>query len=251
MEMLEKGLVSVVIPACGCAPVISQALDSALQQDVPVEIIVINDCSPDDLDEVVAAYGSDVRYVKNEKNLGAASSRNLGVSMARGEYVAFLDADDYWAPEKLKKQLTAMDASGAVLCATGREMMTQEGVCTGHVIPVKSEITYQQLLRHNSINCSSVVIRTEVAREFPMEREDSHEDYIMWLKVLKKYGTACGVNEPLLKYRSSASGKSGSKWKSARMTWKVYRHMDFGILRSLLCFCSYTVHGVWKHYLHR
>ena len=80
-----------------------------------------------------------------------------------------------------------------------------------------------------------------------MEHEDSHEDYITWLKILKKYGRACGVNEPLLKYRLSTTGKSGSKWKSAGMTWKVYRYMGFGLIKSFFCFCSYAIHGVWKY----
>ena len=80
-----------------------------------------------------------------------------------------------------------------------------------------------------------------------MEHEDSHEDYIMWLKILQKYKTACGINEPLLNYRLSNTGKSGSKLKSAKMTFKVYRYMGFGIIKSLICFCSYAVHGVLKY----
>ena len=85
------------------------------------------------------------------------------------------------------------------------------------------------------------------ALEFPMEHEDSHEDYIAWLRLLKKYGCACGVNEPLLKYRLSGKGKSGSKLKSAGMTFRVYRYMGFGWGQSLLCFVSYALHGVWKY----
>lgn len=80
-----------------------------------------------------------------------------------------------------------------------------------------------------------------------MEHEDSHEDYIAWLRLLKKYGCACGVNEPLLKYRLSGKGKSGSKLKSAGMTFRVYRYMGFGWGQSLLCFVSYALHGVWKY----
>ena len=109
-------------------------------------------------------------------------------------------------------------------------------------------VYYKELLKHNSINCSSVLIQTEVAKEFPMHHEDSHEDYIMWLEILKKYGKACAVNEPLLKYRLSNKGKSGSKLNSAKMTFKVYRYMGFGMIQSLVCFVSYAFNGVWKYY---
>lgn len=247
--MEKEPLISVIIPAFRCADTIGRAVDSALAQNVPLELIVINDCSPDDLDRAMAPYLTNpaVRYVKNAENLGAAQTRNRGVSMARGAYVAFLDADDCWAEGKLKKQMDAMAESGAVLCSTARELMTPEGVLTGRVIPVKEQITYRELLKHNSINCSSVLLRAEVAREFPMHHEDSHEDYIMWLEVLRRYGFAVGINEPLLKYRLSDTGKSGSKLKSAWMTFKVYRYMGFGWFRSAVLFASYALHGVWKY----
>lgn len=241
--------VSVVIPVHNGAKTLPKALDSALCQRVELEIIVIDDCSEDDLEHALIPYGRDdrVRVLKNEKNLGAAASRNRGVKEARGNYVAFLDSDDYWAPGKLEKQLQQLKQGNYVLCSTARELMTPEGELTGRMIGVKEKITYRELLRHNSINCSSVVLERRVALEFPMEHEDSHEDYITWLKILKKYGCAAGINEPLLKYRLSASGKSGRKWKSAVMTFKVYRYMGFGWFRSVICFVSYALHGVWKY----
>lgn len=248
---MNQPLVSVIIPAYNCAESISKAIDSVLSQNVALEVIILNDCSKDYLDDVMQKYqGYDnVKYIKNEKNLGAAKTRNKGVTLAKGEYVAFLDGDDYWAENKLEKQLKLMGETGIVLCSTARELLTPAGECTGRVIPVKPVITYKELLKHNSINCSSVVVRTEVAKEFPMHHEDSHEDYIMWLEILKKYGKACAVNEPLLKYRLSNQGKSGSKFHSARMTFKVYRYMGFGMIQSVVCFASYVFHGVKKYLL--
>ncbi len=248
---METPLISVIMPAYNCARMIGTAIDSALAQDVPLEIIVINDCSPDDLDTAMEVYRDQpaVRYVKNEQNLGASGSRNKGVLLAQGEYVAFLDSDDYWVEGKLKKQLAALEQSNTVLCCTARELLTPEGERTNRVLPVKETITYRELLKHNSITCSSVLLRTEVAKEFPMHHEDSHEDYIMWLEILQKYGSACGVNEPLVRYRLSNTGKSGSKLHSARMTFKVYRYMGFGMGKSIGCFCSYAFHGVKKYAL--
>ena len=245
-------LVSVIIPVYSGSRYLPRAIDSALRQDVPGEIIVINDASPEDVDSVIAPYldRGEVIYLKNAQNMGAAESRNRGAGHARGKYVAFLDADDYWEPQKLRKQLAALEKTGYVLCATGRELILPDGSSTGRVISAPETITYRDLLKHNCISCSSVVIRTEVAREFPMHHaHDSHEDYIMWLEVLRKYGFACSINQPLLKYTVSTQGKSGTKLKSAAMTYRVYQYMGFSPVKSALCFCSYALHGVWKHYI--
>ena len=237
------------MPAYGCAGTITRAIDSVLKQKVELELIVINDCSPDELDQVMESYTDNpvILYVKNEKNLGAAESRNKGIAMARGKYVAFLDADDWWADGKLKKQLALMEKTGCVLSCTARELVTPDGKQTGKVIPVTENITYRQMLHQNWINCSSVVLRTEVARDFPMEHEDSHEDYITWLRILKRGGFAAGINKPYLKYRLSEGGKSRNKLKSAAMTYQVYRYVGYGPVKSLFFFVSYAVHGVWKY----
>ena len=242
-------LVSAIIPAYNCEKYICQAIDSALAQRVPLEIIVINDCSTDATEEVLKTYSSNetIRYYKNERNLGASGSRNLGVKLAHGKYVAFLDADDWWEPGKLKKQLQLMKEKKAVLCSTARLLVNPDGSSMNKIIPVPEMITYQTLLKHNCINCSSVLLFREVALEFPMEHEDGHEDYIMWMRILRKYKKACAVNEPLLNYRLSSTGKSGSKFKSAKMTFKSYRYMGFGLFKSLICFCSYAIHGVLKY----
>ena len=104
------------------------------------------------------------------------------------------------------------------------------------------------LLRGNVIGCSSVLAKRSVLLEFPMEKDECHEDYLDWLRILKKYGTACGVDEPLLKYRLSSTGKSGNKLHSAGMTYRVYRELGMGTFRSLYCFACYAVNGVRKYY---
>lgn len=245
-------LVSVIIPVYNGAQFVSKAIDSALIQDVDLEIIVVDDCSNDDTQKVLSKYANNDKIVclKNESNLGVAQTRNKAVSVARGKFVAFLDADDYWAEDKLKKQLKMIEKTNAPLCVTARELLTPNGEETNRVIPVNEKITYNDLLKHNSISCSSVLILTDIAREFPMCHDsDSHEDYIMWLSVLKKYDFACGINEPLLKYRLSTSGKSGNKLKSAKMTFRAYRYSGLSVAKSIGYFCSYALNGVKKYLL--
>jgi Glycosyltransferases involved in cell wall biogenesis len=247
----HKPIISVVIPAYNCSQYIEQAILSALAQEVSLEIIIINDQSPDNLDEVMEKYLTNPKiiYLKNPVNLGVVETRNKGVAYAQGQYIAFLDADDWWEGQKLQAQLDLMQKEDAVLCSTARELCTATGAKTGKIITVSNTITYAKLLRHNIINCSSVLLKKEVADEFPMAMEDSHEDYYTWLCILKKYGKACGINEPYLKYRMLPKSKSGNKWRSIRMTYKVYRYMGYNHLYSSLFWCSYIYNGVKKHYL--
>lgn len=252
MEKKKNGipLVSVVIPAYNSGKYVGQAIDSVYEQGVPVEVLLIDDCSTENMEFCISKYKDmpGFRYLKNTENLGVAESRNRGVKEAAGEYVAFLDSDDWWEKDKLQKQLKIMRTSNVVLCSTGRELMNSDGSSTGKIIPVKEELDYHYMLFHNSINCSSVLLKREVALEFPMEYDDSHEDYITWLNILKKYGKAAAVNEPLLKYRLSEGGKSRNKLKSAKMTFMVYRYMGYGRIRSIGYFISYAVHGIIKYF---
>lgn len=246
---MEKPLVSVVMPAYNSRKYIRQAVDSVYSQQVPLELIVVDDCSDDDTARELEDYlvRPDFHYVRNEGNQGAAASRNRGVSLARGKYVAFLDSDDWWGQGKLKEQLGVMEESQAVLCSTGRELMRRDGTSTGKYIGVKERVTYRELLKHNSINCSSVLLAASVAREFPMCHDQSHEDYIAWLRILKKYGWARGIDKPYLKCRLTEGGKSRNKWKSAKMTFQVYRYMGYGMAESWLFFLSYAAHGIYKY----
>ena len=247
---MKDPIVSVIMPAYNCAQFIQKPINSVLIQDVPLELIIINDCSTDDTETVIMKNlpNSTIRYIKNKTNMGVARTRNKGVRYAKGKYVAFLDSDDWWENGKLKKQLELLDKTGMVLCSTGRRLVDYSGKSLNKIIPVKEVITYSMLLGYNSINCSSVVVKRQVALEYPMEHPDSHEDYITWLKILQKYGSCCAINQPLLNYRLSAKGKSGNKLHSAKMTFRVYRYMGFGLGKSIICFVRYAVNGVMKYW---
>lgn len=228
---------------------IAWAVESVFAQDVDLELLVIDDGSTDGTFQALVPYmdRKDFRYLKNDRNLGAAGSRNRGVRKAQGAYIAFLDADDWWEKGKLSQQLEVLRRTGRVLCSTGRQLMRPDGTDTGKYIPVKETITYGDLLSHNSINCSSVLVKRRAILRYPMEHDDSHEDYITWLRILKEYGPAAGIDRPLLKYRLSQGGKSRNKLKSARMTYRAYRYVGYGNFRSVCFFISYALHGLWKY----
>ena len=220
-------------------------------QEVPLELIVINDASTDDTLATICEYTNreDFILLCNESNLGVAKSRNLGVQKARGEYVAFLDADDWWEANKLAKQIETIEKTKTVICGTAREIVDLGGNLTGKVLATREHITYQMMLYQNWLNCSSVLVKTYVIKEFPMGNDDSHEDYITWMRILKQYREASGINEPLLKYRLSSEGKSGAKKQSAKMMYLAYRYLGFGRVKAAFYFCAYAINGIRKYYL--
>lgn len=245
-----KPLVSVIIASYNGAKYINDAVNSVLIQNVPLEIIFINDFSNDNTDEIMNCYlkkYDNIVYLKNKQSLGVAGTRNRGVSVSKGKYIAFLDVDDIWIKGKLRKQIDLLEKKNAVFSYTARALILDDGTDTGRVVPVLEKITYKKLLKTNSIPCSSVVLLKSVAKEFPMKKDSLHEDYLNWLQILGKYNTAYGINEPLLKYRLTPNGKSRSKLKSAFMTYKVHREYGKGIYSSLYYTFFHLLNGVKKY----
>jgi teichuronic acid biosynthesis glycosyltransferase TuaG len=247
---MQSILVSVVIPIYNCSEFIEQAIESVINQGINFEIIAVEDPSNNSSKDIIHHYmkSYNITYVENSKRMGPAKNRNIAISKATGDYIAFLDADDWWRDEKISKQLSLIQEKGVQLVYTGRELVHHNGTSTGRVMQAPTVVTFKQLLKGNVISCSSVLMQTKVAREFPQHSDEYHEDYIMWLEILRKYGEAYGINEPLLMSRLSIGGKSRSKRKSAMMTLGSYKVMGIGFLKRYYYFICYALNGVKKYY---
>lgn len=247
--------VSVVIPAYQCEKYIKKAIQSVLDQSskYTVEIIVVNDQSADNtgkmINEMIAANPNAlIRYVENGKNLGASGSRNLGISLAEGNYVAFLDGDDYWAKDKLEKQMPLFQNEKVRFTYAARSLITESGTLIKEIIPVPDKVDFATLLKSNIIPCGTVIVARAILPNPAFVRDDLHEDYILWLNLLKNEKYAYGVNEALLVSRMAPGGKSRNKIKSAKMNFAVYRYFGNSIIKSLLLMVSYTINGFKKYH---
>lgn len=249
-ENMEKPLVSVIIPAYNCSQYIKRAIHSVLIQAVPVEIIVVDDCSSDNLEEKLrlSSYWEQVIYIRNDRNMGVAFSRNRGVRLAQADYIAYLDGDDWWRKGKLKSQLALIKEKKAVLTYTGRQLAREDGHLLSQVLPVSHRLDYKKLLYHNQIPCSSVVASRQLVLQNPMRRSDLHEDFLQWLSILRHNHVAYGINRPYLVSRLTGSGKSRNKWKSFYMTYGVYREMGIGRALALWYTGWHLAHGIWKYW---
>ena len=250
----QKIHVTVIIPAYNAGQYLSEAIDSVRAQTYSGnwELWVIDDASEDGTEQVAKAYqtrDARIHYYRQQKNQGVAAARNKGLELAAGNYVAFLDADDWWEPDKLEVQMRTLERTGAVLCCTGRELMHPDGTAAGRRIQVPEVITFKMLLRTNLIPCGSVIVQKKAASEFRFVHDELHEDYILWLRILKKYGSAAGVNRPMLKCRLSAGGKSRNKFRSARMHYGCYRYIGYGPIQSFYYMLFYMINGIRKYHL--
>ena len=252
-------MVSIIIPVYNAESYICEAVASALMQETDKELIVLDDGSTDASMDVLerwlnghADLVADTKVIvqKNRKNAGVAQTRNKGVRLASGEYIAFLDADDRFANGKLQKQVAKLKETGADLCNTARRLIRADGTETETVIHTPEVITLSQLEHSNRINCSSVLVRRETALRFPMAHSDAHEDYLTWLHMLQNGVTMVGIDEPLLEYRLSESGKSRNKWKSAKMTYHTYRYAGYSRMKSVRLLVCYMINGVKKYIAH-
>lgn len=245
--------VSVIMPAYRCEKTIENSIRSALSQTVPdIEVIVANDASDDGLTDILDRLqkkDARLRVIQIRTNIGVAEARNRGIAAAKAEWIAFLDSDDLWEPDKLKKQLSAAERTGGQLIYTAAACIDETGKPTGKVFSVPETITAAKILRSTDIVTSTVLVKREVYLRNPMERSDLHEDLISWHGMLKNGAKAVGINEPLVRYRISGGSKSGNKLRSACMTWRTYRYMGIPFFPRIVCFLGYCIHGVKRYWL--
>lgn len=247
----EFGLISVIMAAYNSEKTIEQAINSVLNQTYPdFELLVVNDCSKDGTVKVVenlAAKDCRIRLIFNDKNRGVSYTRKHGLKEAKGSWIAILDSDDAWAPEKLEKQIELQRQTNADLLFTGSAFMDSDGRPIDWYLHAPSEVAYRQLLKHNVLSNSSALVRKELYAEYYAVGDGMHEDFAIWLSILKEGKKAYGVDEPLLIYRVAKSSKSGNKIKAARMNWNTYRYIGLNPLSAFYYECWYIVKGLLKY----
>lgn len=241
--------ISVVMAAYNAARHIEKAIRSVIEQTIQDwELIVIDDASTDNTAELVCRLAQgDLRIAlhQNERHSGVSETRNRGIDLAVGEYIAFLDSDDIWKRDKLQRQLEALRLTHADLCYTAYTVTRENGqqsIC----YRVPHTIDYMGLLKENVIGCSTVLLKRSRLGNHPFETGYFHEDYVLWLKLLKGTCTAVGINELLVQYRMG--GRSQSKANAAKHRWRIYRQcekLSFPI--ASYCFLNYFYNGLKKY----
>lgn len=243
-------LVSIITPAYNAEAYLQEAIASVQAQGYTNwEMIIVDDCSSDGTQRIArraAEQDARIRYERLVSNSGAAVARNRALELARGRYVAFLDADDRWKSGKLERQLACMKENGYGFTFTGYEIIGREG--NGFIQVPKSQ-NYVQALKNTAIGCLTVIIDRSKSGDFQMPNYRRGQDHLTWLMLLKGGMTAYGLNENLAEYRKTGNGSlSGNKLKALKRQWHNYRKVE-GI-RLLPCcyyYLCYIVNALKKH----
>ena len=245
---MQTPLVSIIMPAHNAASTIRESIDSVLAQSYPHwELIIINDASSDQTAQIIQSYAQkneNLHIYTNPANQGASETRNIGIRHAQGEYLALLDSDDLWHPEKLIQQINFMQENNATLSFTATSYLTATGERSPYILSVPKTFTLQQLLRSNLMSHSSIIIRR--TQMLPYPSGFMHEDYAVWLQIIKKIGHAHGLNQPLLTYRLQAQSKSAKRIHSAIMIYNAYRHAQYNPLTAFFYTLRYARHSIAK-----
>ena len=251
--MRERNVtVSVVMPVYNGERYLERAVRSVIAQSFgDWELIIVDDGSTDGTHAIaarLAAEDSRIRLIKNEENRGAAASRNAGLELCRGEFVALLDGDDLWRPEKLERQLALADKTGAdiVYCSYGMINARGEPCCREFPVPERTD--FEDFLVRSVISCSTALLRRETAGTYRFPTEYMHEDLALWLTMLREGLTARGVPEVLADYRVTSRGRAANKLRCARGRWEIYRHMlGYSRGRSWKLLLRYGLLGLEKY----
>lgn len=245
-EKFEPGLVSVIIPVYNAGKIISQTIDSVLAQTYKkIEIVVVDDYSLDNSREVIEKYQAEhpeITLFCLGENSGAGATRNKALELAKGQYVAFLDADDLWHPEKLEKQIKLLKETGGAFSYTAIQMTDENGKVLKPKRNVRETIDYSFLLRNTMIATSTVVIDRFGVGDFRMPLLRGGQDYATWLKLLRECSVAYGIDEVLVDYRiGNKNSLSAKKCRSIIQVWEI-QTKDEGIKPAaaafnVFCFC--------------
>jgi len=229
MKSQKSPLVSVVMPAYNCEDYIGMAIESVLKQYYQNwEIIIADDCSKDGTTEIVEDYkkkDSRIFYIRLPKNRGAAVARNKAIEKASGEYLAFLDSDDLWYPEKLKEQIGFMEENQVKFSCTAYGKIDDGGNSLDRKIVPEKKADYMGLLKNCPGN-STVVYHAGSLGKFFIPDIKKRNDYVMWLKVIKKAGYLYGIPKELSVHRIRKEGISSNKISLIAYHWKVYREFE-------------------------
>jgi len=247
-------LVSIIMPSYNTDKYIKQSIESVLNQTYSNwELIIVDDCSTDDTDEIVRPFLLDerIRYVKNEQNKGAALSRNRALREAKGKWIAFLDSDDLWLPSKLERQLDYMKKKGYAFTFTDYRV-SLNGVWENCIRTAPDIVTIRKLYNWCYFSTITVIYDKDKIGLIQIHDLKKNSDYAMWFHALKKTD-AYRLPECLSYYiKHDNSVSSGSKIKLIKYHYLLYRKgLNKGLTVSFLLTCNNILHGLWKKYRYK
>ena len=243
-------LVSVIIPFYKKHQFLKRAIESILNQTYQqFEIIIIHDDPEDNnfkLIEKVKKMDQRILILRNKKNIGAGLSRNVGIDMSSGKYIAFLDADDIWHKDKLYSQINFMEKNNFEFSHTSYEIIDLfEKKISNRIAPPK--LDYNQLVKSCDIGLSSVILEKSILKNFRFPSLKTKEDFVLWLLLARSGIRIYSLPQILMKWRKTRNSLSDNVYQKISDGYKVYKyHLNFNFLLSLKCLFVLSINFLFK-----
>lgn len=237
------------MPSYNTAKYIRDSINSVLAQTYDNwELIIIDDCSTDNTDEIVCSFNDNrIKYLRNEKNSGAAISRNKALKEAKGQFVAFLDSDDLWDPNKLEKQLKFMKDNDYSFTYTDYSRIDEDNnplniYCTG-----PKKVTRKKMYHYCYPGCLTVMFNKKICENLQIKNIKKNNDYAMWL-ILCKYADCVLLDENLARYRVRKNSISHDKFnKKLKSHYDLFRVCDGKTVMIAFWYACWNMwYGIWK-----
>jgi len=247
---LYSNLVSIVMPVYNGADFIEDAVRSVQKQTIQNwELLIADDFSSDDSLKISVAFQKSdprIRVITTLGRSGPAAARNRAIQRASGRWIAFLDCDDIWHPEKLAATLSFMSQKKLALAFTAYNRKSGSGL---ESIFVPNSVTMSSLLKTNFIATSTVVIDRGYVPNFAMNESVGYDDYFAWLEILRRGLSAAGLNRELTTYRKSRGSVSSDKLRSARSVFvMMWKDLQLSTPEVIWYFSNYSLRGAVKHF---
>ncbi len=239
-------MVSIITPSYNSSAFISRTIESVLAQTfMDWEMLIVDDCSTDMSPAIIMEYArrdKRIRLLQTEQPSGSpAVPRNIGIMNAQGRYIAFLDSDDVWLPNKLEEQLTCFEDADTAIVYSNYEKISEKGEREQRIVTAPPQVSYKELLKGNVIGNLTGIYDTEKVGKVYCSRMH-HEDYILWLSILKKGFVARNTNRVHALYRVRKQSVSANKLAVVSWQWNIYRNVEnIGFLKA----CYYFIHYAW------
>ena len=248
--MSTDTLISIVTPAYKASRFIAETIHSVREQTHDNwELIIVDDGSPDDTCAIVEQSAQEdcrIRLIRQRRNYGPSAARNRALEASTGRYIAFLDADDLWLPEKLERQVRFMSDVDAAISFTGFRRISETGDTCGRLTRIPDRLTYGQLLRNTAIAASTVLIDRNMTGSFRMSTAPC-DDYFLWLEILRRGFVCHGLQADLMRYRVVDNSCTRNKRRNALNVWRTYREIGLNMPYAGWCFANYAVRA-WLKY---
>lgn len=249
---MKNDLVSIIIPVYNAEDFILETIKTVENQTYKNwELIMVDDLSTDKSKNIIENYikknnKSNIELISLEKKGMASGARNFGIEKAKGRYICFLDADDLWTKDKLKKQISFMQNNNCAFSFTGYEFADNLGIPKGTKVFVPEQLTYKMALKNTTIWTTTVMFDiNKISKDLIKMPNIKSEDTATWWKILRNGYTAYGLNEILAFYRRSSGTLSSNKFEAIRRIWNLYRNYEkLNILYSLYNFIFYAFNAI-------